>query len=78
MNTMGDAWDMYIIKSFFHEETVTVMQEIPLSKIRGVDFVSWPYARFVIYIVRFAYNLGQTESFFTSLKVRLGVEAVMQ
>jgi hypothetical protein len=40
MNSQGNAWDMDTIRFFFTEEMARVIQQIPISRHGGEDFVS--------------------------------------
>jgi hypothetical protein len=56
----------------FREDLAYVIQQILVGRHSGEDFASWPHARFGIYLVRSkdlvrsAYNLARTKSFFSS------------
>jgi hypothetical protein len=65
MNSQGNAWDMDTIRFFSTEEMARVIQQIPISRHGGEDYVSWPHAKFGQYTARSAYNLARTASFYT-------------
>jgi hypothetical protein len=47
----------------FYEDTAAKILRVPISRLGGEDFVSWPYTRFGVYTVRSAYNLARTGQF---------------
>jgi hypothetical protein len=57
---------MDIVRTFFAEEMMQVIQQIPISRRGGKDFISWPHENFGLYTIRSAYNLATTTSFYTS------------
>jgi hypothetical protein len=59
------------VSYFFTAEMASVIQQIPVSRHDGEDFISWPHARFGNYTVRSAYNLARTESFFASRSTKV-------
>jgi hypothetical protein len=46
------------------QNSVLVAIQVPISRLGGDDFVSWPHDKHGVYSVRSAYNLVRTSSFF--------------
>jgi hypothetical protein len=55
-----------LVRSLFDEDTTSKILQVPLSRLGGEDFASWPHAKFGSYTVRSAYNLARSESFFAA------------
>jgi hypothetical protein len=53
------------VNYFFTQEMSRTLQQIPVSKHGGDDFISWPHAKFGQYTVKSVYNLARTEKFFS-------------
>jgi hypothetical protein len=57
------TWDADLIRSIFYEDTAAKILRVPIIRLGGEDFVSWPYTHFGVYTVRSAYNLARTDQF---------------
>jgi hypothetical protein len=64
MNESGQGWEEDTVRAFFHEDLANSILQIPISRLDGDDFVSWPHDKHGVYSVRSAYNLVRTLSFF--------------
>jgi hypothetical protein len=62
------------VRAFFHEELADKIFGVPISRIGGEDFVSWPFDKHGVYSVKSGYNLAKTSVF--SLIVRQGARAL--
>jgi hypothetical protein len=65
LDVIAKAWDMDKVQTFFPEPMVHAITQIPISRLGGDDFVSWPHARLGIYTVRSAYNMARSAAFFS-------------
>jgi hypothetical protein len=45
MDDDSGGWDPIIVDSIFEEEVAARILQIPESRHRGEDFVSWPYSK---------------------------------
>jgi hypothetical protein len=55
------AWDTNVIRSFFDDSISARIMQVPLSRHRGVDFPSWPHAKYGVYSMGLAYNLVRSQ-----------------
>jgi hypothetical protein len=60
LNDRADHWDMDKVNFFFTPEMARAIQQIPVSRHGGDDFISWPHAKFGLYTVKSAHNLART------------------
>jgi hypothetical protein len=51
LNQDLNCWDMEKVRYFFTTKMASVIQQIPVSRHGGEDFISWPHARFGNYTV---------------------------
>jgi hypothetical protein len=64
MNDRGTAWEEDSVRAFFHEELADKILGVPISRLGGEDFVSWPFDKHGVYSVKSGYNLAKTSAFF--------------
>jgi hypothetical protein len=43
------TWDADLIRSIFYEDTAAKILRVPIIRLGGEDFVSWPYTHFGVY-----------------------------
>jgi ribonuclease HI len=55
------SWNVTRVRSVFEESVAVQILQIPISRHRGDDFLSWPHSRFGLYTVRSAYHLARSE-----------------
>jgi hypothetical protein len=84
MNDRGTAWEEDSVRAFFHEELADKILGVPISRLGGEDFVSWPFDKHGVYSVKSGYNLAKTSAFFADREARgkgsssdLGAETVL-
>ena len=47
------AWDTDVVCSVLEEEVAIQVLQVPISRRRGEDFVSWPFTKFVTELIMF-------------------------
>jgi hypothetical protein len=58
----GYSWDVDRVRSWFAEDVALQILQLPISRHRDEDFLSWPHTRHGGYSVRSAYNLARHEA----------------
>jgi hypothetical protein len=56
-------WDSELVSSVFEEVVAAQILQVPISRLGGDDFASWPHSNFGSYTVKSAYNLVRTRDF---------------
>src|SRR5438105_9585989 len=69
MNVETWTWNADLVWSVFDEDIADLVLQVPISRLGGDDFVSWPHNRLSIYSVRSAYLLARMSMVQTSRSV---------